>query len=397
MAGRAAPATGKSVLKDNILQQVAEATSLREGVAGVEALLRAVHRNESGRLADAAREAKLPIPIATAIRRELEKRGILERQHGLAFTEDGEQWMRETLGIAAEALSVDVPLTPQAQLSPELEQVVRAMEAHLATAPQTDVTLDQAPCTAETSVRRAALLYKSGALEGRRIALLGDDDSVALSIGLFGRLLAGRQLPRRLVVFEIDERRVAFLENAARDADLALEIIRHDLREPFPHELLGSFDSFETDPPYTIAGASLFVRRGVELLERGRGYGMLSFGHTSPPDRIKLQAALTAIGVATTALYPAFNRYAGAAILGSTSELHELVATGTDVTNVPWQGPLYTAEVNPRTRLYQCTECRRRWELGAGDIPPTIEALKEKGCPACGNHHFRRSDSRASR
>jgi predicted methyltransferase len=388
---------GKSDLKDNILQEVAEATSLREGVAGVEALLRAVHRNESGRLADAAREARLPIPIATAIRRELEKRGILERQHGLAFTEDGKQWMRETLGIAAEALSIEVPLTPQAQLSPELEQVVRAMEAHLAAAPQTDVTLDQAPCTAETSVRRAALLYKSGALEGRCIALLGDDDSVALSIGLFGRLLAGRQLPRRLVVFELDERRVAFLQNAARDADLALEIIRHDLREPFPHELLGTFDSFETDPPYTIAGASLFVRRGVELLERGRGYGMLSFGHTSPPDRIKLQAALTSIGVATTALYPAFNRYAGAAILGSTSELHELVATGTDVTNVPWQGPLYTAEVNPRTRLYQCTECRRRWELGAGDIPPTIEALKEKGCPACGNHHFRRSDRRASR
>ena len=148
------------------------------------------------------------------------------------------------------------------------------MEAHLAAAPQTDVTLDQAPCTAETSVRRAALLYRSGALEGRRIALLGDDDSVALSIGLFGRLLAGRQLPRRLVVFEIDERRVAFLENAARSADLAVEIVRHDLREPLPETLLGTFDSFETDPPYTIAGASLFVRRGVELLERGRGYGM---------------------------------------------------------------------------------------------------------------------------
>jgi predicted methyltransferase len=355
-----------------------------------------VHRNESGRLADAAREARLPIPIASAIRRELEKRGILQRQHGLAFTEEGEQWLRETLGVDV-ALSIDVPVTPQARLAPELEQVVLAMEALLAAAPQTDVTLDQAPCTAETSVRRAALLYRSGALEGRRIALLGDDDSVTLSIGLFGRLLAGRQLPRRLVVFEIDERRVAFLENAARGADLAVEIIRHDLREPFPDDLIGTFDSFETDPPYTIAGASLFVRRGVELLERGRGYGMLSFGHTSPPDRIKLQAALTSIGVAPTALYPAFNRYAGASILGSTSELHELVATGADVANEQWHGPLYTAEVNPRVRLYQCTECRRRWELGAGEIPETIEALKEKGCPACGNHDFRRSNKRASR
>ena len=76
---------------------------------------------------------------------------------------------------------------------------------------------------------------------------------------------------------------------------------------------------------------------------------------------------------------------------------HELVATGTDVTNEQWRGPLYTAEVNPRVRLYQCTECRRRWELGSGDIPATIEALKEKGCPACGNHHFRRTIKSGSR
>ena len=162
-------------MEDRILQEVAEATSLREGVAGVEALLRAVHRNESGRLADAAREARLPIPVATAVRRELEKRGILMRQHGLAFTTEGERWISETLGFGA-SLAVEVPLTPQAALSPALEQVVRAMEVHLAAAPPVDVTLDQAPCHPETAVRRAALLYRSGALEGRRVAVLGDDE-----------------------------------------------------------------------------------------------------------------------------------------------------------------------------------------------------------------------------
>jgi predicted methyltransferase len=264
------------------------------------------------------------------------------------------------------------------------------MEVHLAAAPPVDVTLDQAPCHPETAVRRAALLYRSGALEGRRVAVLGDDDSMALAIGLFGRLLAGKQLPKRLVVFEIDARRVEFLERAARDASLALEIVRHDLREPIAPEYLGTFDSFETDPPYTIAGASLFVRRGVELLERGQGYGMLSFGHASPPDRLKLQAALTSIGVATTALYPAFNRYAGASILGSTSELYELTATGSTFASERWSGPLYTADVNPRVRIYTCTQCKRRWQLGVDVIPSTIEALKSVGCPACGNHHFRR-------
>jgi len=87
-------------LNDKILQEVAEATSLREGTAGVQALVQAIHRNETGRLADAAREARLPIPVATAVRRELEKRGILTRQQGLAFTPEGEQWLRDTAQMA---------------------------------------------------------------------------------------------------------------------------------------------------------------------------------------------------------------------------------------------------------------------------------------------------------
>src|SRR5437660_880643 len=107
-----------SGLHDKIVQEVAEATSLREGTAGVEALLRAVHRGESGRLADAAREARLPLPVATAVRRELEKRGVLMRQHGLAFTESGEEWVREKLGFGA-LLAIDVPLTPKAPMPRE--------------------------------------------------------------------------------------------------------------------------------------------------------------------------------------------------------------------------------------------------------------------------------------
>ena len=141
-------------------------------------------------------------------------------------------------------------------------------------------------------------------------------------------MLAGKELPRRLTVFELDPERVAFLKQAADTIGFAIEVVPHDLREPLAGEFLDAFDTFQTDPPYTIPGASLFVRRGVEALDHGRGYGMLSFGHTSPPDRLKLQQALTSLGVATTALYPAFNAYAGASILGSTSELHELVATG---------------------------------------------------------------------
>jgi hypothetical protein len=55
-----------------------------------------------------------------------------------------------------------------------------------------------------------------------------------------------------------------------------------------------------------------------------------------------------------------------------------------------WQGPLYTAEVNPRVRAYVCTSCGREAVLGRGSTPETIEALKDQGCANCGGHSFRR-------
>jgi len=246
--------------------------------------------------------------------------------------------------------------------------------------------LDESIRCAETNCVRASVVLAWCAVAHvihKKLTSLGlaarSDVAADPFFGRGGRMLAAKELPRRLTVFEIDPERVGFLKQAAGAVGFAIEIVPHDLRDPLAPEFAGAFDSFETDPPYTIAGATLFVRRGVEALDHGRGYGMLSFGHTSPPDRIKLQQALTSLGVGTTALYPAFNAYTGASILGSTSELHELIATGKTAPVEKWQGALYTAEVNPRVRLYACTQCKRRFSLGTDAIPPTIEALKAAG------------------
>src|ERR1700722_19121356 len=83
----------------SLLETVARATRLREGPAGVAAVLRAVYRAGSLRLQDAAREARLPLPVAAASRRELEKAGLLERKHGLALTEAGRGFVEDTLGL----------------------------------------------------------------------------------------------------------------------------------------------------------------------------------------------------------------------------------------------------------------------------------------------------------
>src|SRR5215475_12225255 len=85
----------------SLLETVAQATRLREGPAGVAAVLRAVYRAGSLRLQDAAREARLPLPVASAVRRELEKAGLLEREHGLALTPEGRSFAEVELGLAA--------------------------------------------------------------------------------------------------------------------------------------------------------------------------------------------------------------------------------------------------------------------------------------------------------
>lgn len=377
-------------MPDPILIAVANATNLREGAAGVEALVREIVRAGNIRLADAARGARLPLPVATAIRRELEKRDLLKRQQGLALSDEGMIWTREDLGLG-EPLKLQIPLQPLHPLPAPLAGAEAALAAVLAQAPSTDVTLDQAPCTAETAVRRAALLYQSGALEGRRIILIGDDDSVSVACGLLGKLVAGRPLARRIMVVDIDPRRLAFINACAKQHGLQIETQVHDLRQPLPQELLGSFDTFITDPPYTLDGAKLFLSRGIEAIAAGRGQALFSFGHTAPVQRIALQAAMAELGLAVTSLYPGFNSYSGASILGSTSELYELLVHAKPSVHEQYAGPLYTADANPKLSKYRCLSCKKKWTLGQQAIPATIAQLKGTGCPHCGGKKFDRA------
>ena len=63
MVLRRAIMTAAAMVEQTILESVAKATNLREGPAGVTAVLRAVYRAGSLRLQDAARQARLPLPV----------------------------------------------------------------------------------------------------------------------------------------------------------------------------------------------------------------------------------------------------------------------------------------------------------------------------------------------
>jgi hypothetical protein len=376
---------------DDLLDAVARATRLREGRAGVEALVRAVHRAGSIGLADAARAARLPLPLATAVRRELERAGVFERRKGLSLTRDGRAFVEAELGFGP-ALDVTCETCGGSGVVPPepAREALAVLARRLADAPAVDVTLDQAPCTPETAMRRAAFMYAAGALEGRRVLVLGDDDSVSIALALFARHVAGRPLAARIAVVELDEGRASFLERVAAEEGLPVEVVRHDLRQELPVSLRAGFDAVETDPPYTLEGATLFLTRAVQSLEGARGDVLFSFAHWPPSRMLALQTLCVDLGLALRAAHPGFNRYEGAAILGGVGQLLHLVATGARAEAGVWDGALYTAEVAPRERAYRCAGCGAVWRLGR-DVPDTIEALKRRGCPRCGGRVFARA------
>jgi hypothetical protein len=375
----------------SLLETIAHATRLREGPAGVAAVLRAVYRAGSLRLQDAAREARLPLPVTTAIRRELEKAGMLERKHGLALTAAGRGFVENTLGLGA-THEVTCPacggrgIIVPAALNPAVERLA----AVIANAPSTDVTLDQCPCTPETAILRALMMLERGALEGKRVLVLGDDDSLSLAIGLVGRALRQGDVTRGVTVIESDPRRVAFLRDAAAGEQIAIDVVQHDLREPLPADLARRFDVVATDPPYTLAGARLFLGRGAEALT-GDGACYFSFTQWPAGQLAELQRIILDLGFAIRAVHPGFNRYLGAGVLGGVGDLIELAQVRAPDAILPaWNAPLYTAEVNPRTRVYVCAACGTEVVLGENGAPATIEALKEAGCSRCGGKTFRR-------
>src|SRR5262249_19710353 len=147
---------------------------------------------------------------------------------------------------------------------------------------------------------------------------------------------------------ESDPRRVAFLRDAAAGEQIAIDVVQHDLRTPLPAALARDFDVVATDPPYTLAGAKLFLGRGAEAL-KGDGAGYLSFTQWPAAQLAELQRIILDLGFAIRAVHPGFNRYLGASVLGNVGDLLELTQVRAPETVLPaWNAPLYTAEVNPR-------------------------------------------------
>ncbi len=328
-----------------IVREVAEAVGLAEGERGVDAVISTLARLEPVSIRRVSRATELPVPIVASVCGELRKRAVVAEERPARLTDAGRAlFAHGTLSLPA-ACSCHRCGGRAVLIAPELHEVVRDVARQARAAPEPRLELDQCHCTVETKVHRVLALHVAGALVGKRVLLLGDDDLTSLAIASVVRRFGSASTITQLAVADVDERIVELVSRGLADAAFPWACVEHDLRAPLPTELAGSFDTVVTDPPYTVPGAQLFLSRAAEALE-GAGDVFLSFGSKRPAAAQHLQEAIAQHGFVIRSLTRDFNEYVGAGVLGGTSHLYHLVATTDTRTSsgAHYAGALYTAE-----------------------------------------------------
>ncbi len=369
---------------DVVAAEVAAAAGLAEGPAGVRAVVREIARG-AGSTRAVGRGTGLPLPVVAAVCGELRSRGVLTAERPATLTPAG----RVAFGGGSELSGRCPTCAGRGVLDSAAAAVTAALESAAAAIPPVRVELDQTHCTPETKTRRVLAMHDAGALAGRRVLVVGDDDLISLAIAEFARQHGSG--PVALTVVELDPELVAFLRLRLADAPFPVEVIEHDLTEPLPVRLLSTMDTVQTDPPYTVAGASLFLERAASALHAGAGGEVfLSLGVRRPAETVALQLVLARLGLAVRSMLPGFNDYVGAGVLGGTSAFWRLVSAG-PVDAGPAEAPsgtVYTGAGRNRRR-YVCAHCATAQTVGEGRRWRTVGELKEAGCPRCGGHTFR--------
>jgi hypothetical protein len=167
------------------------------------------------------------------------------------------------------------------------------------------------------------------------------------------------RVEKGLTVVDIDGRLLEVITAISKEEDLSIECVLHDLREPLPERLRGAFDTFLTDPPYTIPGLELFLSRGIQALRlRKTSTAYLAYPDKPPLEMLEAHGAINWMG------------------------LYVVTGEARPVITGQLQGGIYTGELKPTTRVYRC-RCGEAIEVGSTKEFSTVEELKSRGCPSC--------------
>ena len=237
------------------------------------------------------------LPEFFEIIEEMEREGIIRMENGiLSLTEKGKE-------LAKDKEFHDFQCKRCMGTGYDIwEDVKKEYEKIASERPLPDARYDQGYISIDGVMRRLSFIFERGDLYGD-IFIAGDDDLFSIAAGLSG-------LPSRIVVVEIDERLVNFINRVASEYGLKVEAFSHDLQNDIG-ELKKKFDVFVTDPVETLPGITLFLSRCVEALKGigSSGYFGLTTLEASRHKWYEIQRMLHEMGFVITDIRRKFNVY----------------------------------------------------------------------------------------
>jgi hypothetical protein len=338
------------------LTLVAERAQLAESIEGVRLILLTMFRFPSLKNKIVSQKTGIAIPTLAAVRNELVKANIIEKKNFLG--EKGREWVRSNLNLTFEYDPLPENFNSTLKELPEEFSYLTNIKVYLEKRPSPEFSLDQSHADAPTVIKKALYLLKKGDIEGRKILFLGDDDFISLAVGL-------TKLSQEITVVDIDQRVLNFLSNSVDKLSLTnFNVRHHDLREPFPKDIINQYDVVVMDPPYTNEGVRLFLKRAGQVLKskiniNGKVYPLvgkkcfLSFGNKPPEEMLKLQLSILDHGFIINEMIPDFNHYKGASIIGKFSHLYYLQSVNNPSNKYNLSlttGPIYTSEVKSKDK-----------------------------------------------
>ncbi len=186
-----------------------------------------------------SRAVALPVPIVASVCGELRKRGVVADERPAQLTAAG-----RALFAAGELRLERRARCPSCAgravvIPPGLTRVVRAIARDAAQAPPPRLELDQCHCTVETKLRRVLAIHEAGALTGRRILFLGDDDLTSLALRRLVDEIGSESTIEHVGVVDIDPAIVAFVERRLASSGFPVSCLQHDLRSSLPRGWVG--------------------------------------------------------------------------------------------------------------------------------------------------------------
>jgi predicted methyltransferase len=162
---------------------------------------------------------------------------------------------------------------------------------------------DQGSILEEDVIKRVEFIYERGDLLDSDILVIGDDDLISIALGL-------TKLPQKIYVIEADERLVNYIKENAKKLNLSIEVIKYDVRNSLPENLLNKFDIFITDPSETLTALKTFLLRGMQCLKtQGAGYFGLTTIESSLDKWFELEKFIIEKGFVITDIKRKFSVY----------------------------------------------------------------------------------------